>query len=71
MTSCILVKFFRSNINSLLVVIITSLYTVVASVEGKNKFTTYEQNAEQGQIVAKYSRTWGLDFPHVTSIVRK
>ncbi|HHD7903815.1 TPA: CHAP domain-containing protein, partial [Enterococcus faecalis] len=44
---------------------------VVAGVEGKGKFTTYEQNAEQGQIVAKYSRTWGLDFPHVTSIVRK
>ena len=52
----------------------TSIYGhtgVVAGVEGKGKFTTYEQNSEQGQIVAKYSRTWGLDFPHVTSIVRK
>lgn len=44
---------------------------IVASVEGNNKFTTYEQNAGQGQICAKYSRTWGVEFPKVTSIVRK
>lgn len=44
---------------------------IVAGVQGDNKFTTYEQNAGQGQICAKYNRTWGQEFPNVTSLVRR
>lgn len=44
---------------------------IVASVQGENKYTTYEQNAGQGRICAKYDRTWGVEFPITTSIVRK
>ncbi|MDN3201708.1 phage tail tip lysozyme [Enterococcus faecalis] len=44
---------------------------VVASVDGNGKFTTYEQNGIQGEIVAKYVRQWGKDFPITTSLVRK
>ncbi|MFD2307553.1 phage tail tip lysozyme [Enterococcus termitis] len=44
---------------------------IVASVSGNNKYTTYEQNAGQGEICAKYERTWGVEFPNTTSIVRK
>ena len=44
---------------------------VVSSVDGDGKYSNYEQNAEQGQIVAKYSRQWDSDFPITTSIVRK
>lgn len=52
----------------------TSVYghtAVIASVDGKGKYTCYEQNSEKGQIVAKYSRQWKKDFPIITSIVRK
>ncbi|MBD9774484.1 CHAP domain-containing protein [Enterococcus faecalis] len=52
----------------------TSIYGhtgIVASVEGNGKYTNYEQNSEQGQIVAKYMRQWEKDFPITTSIVRK
>jgi hypothetical protein len=52
----------------------TSVYGhtgVVASVQGGNKFTVYEQNAEQGQICGKYERTWGKEYQTVTSLVRK
>ncbi|MTD40078.1 CHAP domain-containing protein [Erwinia sp. CPCC 100877] len=44
---------------------------IIASVQGNNKYTTYEQNAGQGRICAKYERTWGVEFPNTTSIVRK
>lgn len=44
---------------------------IVASVESEQQFTTYEQNAEQGQICARYSRQWGREFTKVASIVRK
>lgn len=44
---------------------------IVASVQGNNKFITYEQNAGQGQICARYERTWGSEFPVTTSIIRK
>ena len=44
---------------------------IVASVESKQRLITYEQNAEQGQICAKYSRQWGREFTKVASIVRK
>lgn len=44
---------------------------IVASVQGNNKFTTYEQNAGQGQICARYERTWGVEFTKTTSIIRK
>ncbi|WYJ86282.1 hypothetical protein A5866_001360 [Enterococcus sp. 12C11_DIV0727] len=52
----------------------TSIYGhtgIIASVSGENKFTTYEQNSGQGRIRAKYDLTWGVNFPNVTSIVRK
>lgn len=42
---------------------------VIASVSSNGQYTTYEQNAEQGQIVAKYTRR---DTPnYVSSLVRK
>jgi len=44
---------------------------IVASVEADEKFFAYEQNAERGQIVSKYQRTWGKDYPRVVSLVRK
>lgn len=44
---------------------------IVASVQGNNKFVTYEQNAGQGEICARYDRTWGSEFPITTSLVRK
>ncbi|GAB2023083.1 hypothetical protein RyT2_21570 [Pseudolactococcus yaeyamensis] len=45
---------------------------VVAHVDiGSKKLILYEQNSEKGQIVAKYTRTWGQEFPNVTSIIRK
>ena len=44
---------------------------IVASVQGKGKLVLYEQNSEQGQIIAKYNRQWGAEYPNVTSIVRK
>ncbi|MBS7576972.1 MULTISPECIES: phage tail tip lysozyme [unclassified Enterococcus] len=44
---------------------------IIAAVSGNNQFITYEQNGEKGQIVAKYSRTWGQEMPNVASIVRK
>lgn len=44
---------------------------VVASVDGNGQFTTYEQNAEQGRVAAKYTRHWGKEYPIVTSLVRK
>lgn len=44
---------------------------IVTSVESGGKFTTYEQNAEQGQICAKYTRQWGKEFTRVASVVRK
>lgn len=44
---------------------------IITSVEKDGKFTTYEQNAEQGQICAKYNRQWGKEFTKVASIVRK
>lgn len=44
---------------------------IIASIEGNGAFTTYEQNAEQGQITARYSRQWGREFTTVPSIVRK
>ncbi|EGO2607775.1 phage tail tip lysozyme [Enterococcus faecalis] len=52
----------------------TSVYghtAIVASVEGSGKLVLYEQNAEKGQIIAKYTRQWGSEYPNVTSIVRK
>ena len=52
----------------------TSVYGhtgIVASVEGNGKLVLYEQNAEKGQIIARYSRQWGAEYPNVTSIVRK
>ena len=42
---------------------------IIASVDGNEQMTTYEQNAEQGQICGKYSRSWGV--ASVASIVRK
>ena len=51
----------------------TSVYGhtgIVASVEGNGKLVLYEQNAEK-QIIAKYFRQWGAEYPNVTSIVRK
>ena len=44
---------------------------IIASVESEGKFITYEQNAEQGQICAKYARQWGREFNRVASVVRK
>ncbi|MBM7688445.1 phage tail tip lysozyme [Enterococcus ureilyticus] len=44
---------------------------IITSVQGNNKYTTYEQNASQGRICAKYDRTWGMEFPNTTSIIRK
>lgn len=44
---------------------------IIASVESEKSFTTYEQNAEQGQICARYSRTWGKEFTRIASVVRK
>lgn len=44
---------------------------IVASVQGNNQFTTYEQNSGQGRICARYERMWGIEFPHTTSLVRK
>ncbi|EGO8595542.1 CHAP domain-containing protein [Enterococcus faecalis] len=44
---------------------------IVASVDGDGKYSSYEQNAEKGQIVAKYLRQWSKDFPITTSLVRK
>lgn len=44
---------------------------IVASVEGDNKFTTYEQNGSQGRIFAKYQRTLGKEYRNPTSLVRK
>lgn len=42
---------------------------VIASVQGNGQYTNFEQNAERGQIVAKYNRT---DTPgSVCSLVRK
>ncbi|MBO0423390.1 glucosaminidase domain-containing protein [Enterococcus plantarum] len=42
---------------------------VIASIQGNGLYTTYEQNAGQGQIVAKYNRS---DIPGVvSSLVRK
>ncbi|MHC5216825.1 phage tail tip lysozyme [Enterococcus sp. LJL128] len=52
----------------------TSVYGhtgIIASVDGKNRLTLYEQNAEQGQICAKYVRTWGKEYPNVSSVIRK
>nr|WP_263864572.1 CHAP domain-containing protein [Enterococcus faecalis] len=52
----------------------TSVYGhtgIIASVDGNGKYTTYEQNSEQGEIVGKYARQWGQEFPVVTSVVRK
>lgn len=42
---------------------------VVSSVQGNNQFTSVEQNAERGQIVAKYNRTYQPGL--FTSLVRK
>lgn len=44
---------------------------IIASVESERSFTTYEQNAEQGQICARYLRTWGKEFTRIASVVRK
>ncbi|MGC6769510.1 phage tail tip lysozyme [Enterococcus sp. LJL51] len=44
---------------------------IVTSVEGENRYTIYEQNAEQGRICAKYSRTWGKEYTSVASVIRK
>ncbi len=52
----------------------TSVYGhtgIIASVDGNGKYTCYEQNSEQGEIVGKYARQWGQEFPVVTSVVRK
>ncbi|EGO2723793.1 CHAP domain-containing protein [Enterococcus faecalis] len=52
----------------------TSVYGhtgIVGSVQGDGKLVVYEQNAEQGQIIAKYNRQWGAEYPNVTSLVRK
>ncbi|WP_240068509.1 CHAP domain-containing protein, partial [Enterococcus faecalis] len=52
----------------------TSVYGhtgIVASVEGNGRLILYEQNAEKGQIIAKYNRQWGAEYPNVTSLVRK
>lgn len=43
---------------------------IVADVGKNNRFFTYEQNAE-GKMVNYYARTWGVEFPNVTSLVRK
>ncbi|OEH82498.1 hypothetical protein BCR26_13380 [Enterococcus rivorum] len=42
---------------------------IIASVDANEQITTYEQNAEQGAIVGKYRRPWGI--ASVASIVRK
>lgn len=44
---------------------------IVSSVGENNQFILYEQNAEQGQICAKYTRTWGAEYTNVVSVVRK
>ncbi|EPH77913.1 hypothetical protein D929_00017, partial [Enterococcus faecalis 02-MB-P-10] len=37
--------------------------------DGGQSFSTYEQNAERGRVVAKYNRTY--DITKIRSIVRK